>query len=48
MGIKQEIINQIIDVEGGYVNDPSGSGGETNFGITEAVARAYGYAGAMG
>lgn len=41
------VINEIIRVEGGYVNDPSDSGGETNFGITEAVARAYGYAGAM-
>lgn len=45
--MKEQIINEIIRVEGGYVNDPADSGGETNFGITEAVARANGYTGAM-
>lgn len=45
--MKEDIINEIIRVEGGYVNDPSDSGGETNFGITEEVARAHGYTGAM-
>ncbi len=44
---REDIINEIIRVEGGYVNDPSDSGGETNFGITVAVARANGYNGAM-
>lgn len=29
--------------EGGYANDPDDSGGETNWGITVAVARQYGY-----
>lgn len=38
--MKDKIINEIIRVEGGYVNDPRDSGGETNFGITVAVARA--------
>ena len=33
--------------EGGYVNDPNDSGGETNHGITEKVARKYGYWGNM-
>ena len=33
--------------EGGYVNDPSDSGGETNHGITKEVARDNGYTGAM-
>ena len=38
---------RLIGHEGGYVNDPSDSGGETNFGITVAVARANGYKGRM-
>ena len=33
--------------EGGYVNDPSDSGGETNHGITIRVARENGYTGRM-
>ncbi len=45
--MKERIISEIIKVEGGYVNDPSDSGGETNFGITVAVARQFGYVGAM-
>ena len=45
--MKQRVINQIIKVEGGYVNDPADSGGETNYGITIRVARSYGYTGAM-
>jgi lysozyme family protein len=40
---KQKIIDTTIKVEGGYVNDPSDSGGETNFGITKAVARECGF-----
>lgn len=38
-----EIINEIINLEGGYVDDPDDSGGETNYGITIKVARNYGY-----
>ena len=45
--LKERIINQIIRIEGGYVDDPSDSGGETNFGITVAVARHNGYIGSM-
>lgn len=45
--LKERIIDSIIAVEGGYVNDPTDSGGETNFGVTVAVARASGYAGPM-
>lgn len=45
--IKQRIINDIIITEGGYGNDPSDSGGQTNYGITEAVARVSGYYGDM-
>ena len=43
----QKLIDQIIKTEGGYVNDPTDRGGETNFGITVAVARANGYHGSM-
>lgn len=42
-----EIINTTLKAEGGYVNDPSDKGGETNYGITVATARANGYKGAM-
>ena len=45
--LKQDLIDHIIHIEGGYVNDSSDSGGETNFGITVAVARANGYTGSM-
>lgn len=44
---KQQIINHIIEIEGGYVNDPSDSGGETNYGITKQVALDNGYDGDM-
>lgn len=40
-------IDGLIQREGGYVNDPKDPGGATKFGITEAVARANGYKGAM-
>ena len=43
----RSIIQEIIKVEGGYVNDPSDSGGETCWGITVATARAAGYKGNM-
>jgi lysozyme family protein len=41
------MIDGVIDREGGYVENPADKGGPTCFGITEAVARANGYAGAM-
>lgn len=40
-------IAELIEREGEYDNDPSDSGGETRWGITKAVARAYGYQGEM-
>ncbi len=42
-----ELIDALIEREGGYVNHPKDRGGPTNYGITEAVARAHGYSGAM-
>src|SRR5215218_4676149 len=42
-----ELIDELIEREGGYANHPADKGGPTRFGITEAVARAHGYAGAM-
>lgn len=42
-----QIIDDIIKTEGGYVNDPNDSGGETMYGITVGVARKNGYTGAM-
>ena len=42
-----ELIDELIEREGGYVDHPADKGGPTRYGITEAVARAHGYAGAM-
>jgi lysozyme family protein len=42
-----ELIDDLIEREGGYVNHPADKGGPTRFGITEPVARAHGYAGGM-
>ncbi len=41
------LVDALIEREGGYVNHPADRGGATNFGITEAVARAHGFGGAM-
>lgn len=40
-------IAKLEPIEGGYTNDPADSGGETNFGITLATARAFGFEGEM-
>lgn len=37
----------LIGNEGGYSNDPQDPGGETMWGVTARVARAWGYTGAM-
>jgi lysozyme family protein len=41
------LIDTLIDREGGFVNNPADKGGPTCFGITQGVARANGYAGPM-
>ena len=38
------LIEALLDREGGFVDNPADTGGPTCFGITEAVARAHGYA----
>jgi lysozyme family protein len=42
-----QLVEALIEREGGFVNNAADKGGPTCFGITEAVARAHGYAGAM-
>lgn len=37
----------VLGKEAGYSDDPRDSGGPTKYGITEAVARAFGYVGPM-
>jgi lysozyme family protein len=43
----EEAFTKVVGIEGRYSNNPNDSGGETMFGITIAVARAYGYMGPM-
>lgn len=42
-----QYLKELIDREGGYVDNPVDRGGPTKYGITEAVARANGYRGHM-
>ena len=46
-GVIAAIISAVVYVEGGYVNNPNDPGGETNHGITKAVAVKNGYTGPM-
>lgn len=39
-----DIINEIINREGGYVNNPADKGGPTAYGITTSTAKAHGVA----
>jgi lysozyme family protein len=43
----QTAIDSLITREGDYVDHPNDRGGPTRWGITEQVARAYGYTGPM-
>ncbi len=47
MKSKDEIFDEVLGKEGGYVNHPDDKGGPTKWGITEKVARAHGYQGDM-
>ena len=42
-----QMIADLIKVEGGYSDHPADKGGPTMYGVTQAVARANGYAGPM-
>lgn len=41
------LVDAVIGREGGYSNHPSDKGGPTRWGVTQAVARKYGYHGDM-
>jgi lysozyme family protein len=43
----EKLISDLIGREGGYTNNPKDTGGPTCWGITEQVARAFGYSGDM-
>lgn len=43
----EKLLDDLIDREGGYSDHPADRGGPTNWGITQAVARAHGYSGDM-
>lgn len=45
--ILEPIIDEVIGIEGGFVDDPNDAGGATRWGVTEMVARADGYEGDM-
>jgi lysozyme family protein len=42
-----DLIDEVIGREGGYSNHPADRGGPTRWGVTEAIARAHGFAGDM-
>ena len=43
----EELIDDVIEREGGYVDHPADRSGQTNWGVTKAVARQNGYMGDM-
>lgn len=45
--LKKHLIAELIEREGGYVNDSTDRGGETMYGITIKTALQYGYSGKM-
>lgn len=47
LGSVGAILASVFMIEGGYVDHPNDPGGATNYGVTEQVARNYGYKGSM-
>ena len=47
MNAFDEALKHTLGIEGDFSDDPSDSGGATKWGITESVARAFGYSGQM-
>jgi hypothetical protein len=45
--IFEDLFHRLLLREGGYSDNAADSGGQTKYGITEEVARAHGYTGAM-
>lgn len=45
--IEQQLLDYIFVDEGGFSNVKGDAGGQTRFGVTEKLARAYGYTGPM-
>ena len=43
----EQLLDELVEREGGFVDHPADRGGPTCHGVTEAVARAHGYRGAM-
>lgn len=43
----EQSFQRLMRFEGGYTDNPADRGGKTNFGVTEAVARSFGYTGPM-
>ena len=43
----EKAFEDVVGIEGGYSDNPNDKGGKTKYGITEAVARAFGYKGHM-
>jgi len=43
----QNIIKRTVQIEGGFVDNPKDPGGATKYGVTEKVAREFGYTGDM-
>lgn len=43
----QQLVDDVIEIEGEYSDNPHDRGGKTKYGITERVARQHGYTGDM-